>query len=159
MADQLRVNGNQVSWGSCVLKLDGEPFTGFTSISFADKRERVKAYGMGRHQAPRGRSRGKYTVEPVKLTGWKSSVKILRDALAAQSQDGRSYGDVEFEIVLTYSEADEPPILVQLERCVWTGNSSSDEEGADPLKEEIEIDCMLIRRDGNTLFDSSEGSP
>jgi hypothetical protein len=159
MSDQLRVNGVQLSWGSIVLKLDGEPFTGFTAVSFADKRERVKAYGMARHQAPRGRSRGKYTVEPVKLTGWKDSIKIFRERLAALSVDGISYGDVEFEIVVTYSELDEPPCLVQLERCVWAGNSSSDEEGPDPLKEEIEIDCMLIRRDGLTLFDSSAGSP
>ncbi len=114
---------------------------------------------MARHQAPRGRSRGKYTVEPVKLTGWKGSIQTLREALAALSQDGISYGDVEFEIVVQYVDSGEAPMTVEIERCVWAGNSSSDEEGPDPLKEEIEIDCMLIRRNGLVLFDSSEGSP
>lgn len=159
MADDIRVNGNQISWGSIILKLNSERFTGFTSISFADKRERVKAYGMTKHHAPRGRSRGKYTIEPVKLVGWKSSVQAFRQGLAALASDGISYGDVEFQIVVQYVESDELPLTVEIDRCVWGGNSSSDEESADPLKEEIEIDAMLIRRNGLVLFDASEGSP
>jgi hypothetical protein len=159
MADQVRINGNQFSWGSIVLKCDGDRFYGFTGVSFADKRERVKAYGMGKHQAPRGRSRGKYSVDPVKLTGWKSSIQELRAALALQAEDRISYGNVEFTIVVQYVESGENPMTVELERCVLVGNSSSDEEGADPLKEELEIDCMMIRRNGLVLFDASEGSP
>ena len=159
MADPIRVNNNQLSWGSITLKLNGDLFTGFTSISYSDKRERVKAYGMGRHQAPRGRSRGKYTVEPVKLVGWKGSIAILRAALAAAAPGGRKYGDTEFQIVVLYSEPDDQNVEVELNRCVWTGESTADEEGSDPLKEEIEVDCMYIRRNGLVLFDDSEGAP
>jgi hypothetical protein len=159
MADDIRVNGNQLSWGSIVLKINSERFTGFTSIAFADKRERVKAYGLTRHHAPRGRSRGKYTIDPVKLVGWKSSIQKLREGLGALAPDGKSYGDVEFQIVVDYVESDELGITVEIDRCVWASNSSSDEESADPLKEEIEIDAMLIRRNGFTLFDASEGAP
>ena len=159
MSDLIRVNNNQLSWGSIVLKLDGERYYGFTSISFADKRERVKAYGMGRHQAPRGRSRGKYTTEPVKIAGWKASVQIFRQALANKSAGQKSYGDVEFQTLVQYIESDNTdgtsdlPLNVVIDRCVWTGNSASDEESADPLKEEIEVDCMYIRRNGLVLFD------
>lgn len=159
MADQIRVNGNQHSWGSIVLKIDQERFTGFTGVKFSDKRERVKAYGMGKHHAPRGRSRGKYTTDVVGLTGWKGSIQLLRAALAQRAVDGESYGDVLFQIVVQYIEADDTPITVELEDCVFTGNTTSDEEGADPLKEEIEIDCMRIRRNGLVLFDQSEGTP
>lgn len=159
MGDAIRVNDNQLSWGSITCKIDGDTFYGFTSVSYNDKRERTKAYGMGRHQAPRGRSRGKYTVEPVKLVGAKSSVAELRQALAARAKDGRSYGDVEFQIVLTYFETDEVPITVVIERCVWVSSSSTDEEGAETLKEEIEIDAMGISRNGLVLYDSSEGRP
>lgn len=159
MSDAIRVNGNQFSYGSIILKLDQDPFYGFTGISYADKRERVKAYGMGRHHAPRGRSRGKYTIEPVKLTGWKNSIQIFRAQLAARSVGGLSYGDVEFQIVVQYIEFDESPITVAIERCVWAGNSVSDEENPDPLKEEIEIDAMLIRRNNLVLFDAAQGSP
>jgi hypothetical protein len=162
MSDQVRVNGNQYSWGSIILKLDGDRYTGFTGISFGDKRERVKAYGMGIHQAPRGRSRGKYSTDPVKLTGWTDSIQRLRAALAAKAADQASYGNIEFEIQVQYVEtvgSTELPINVSLERCVIVGQSTSNEESADPLKEELEIDTMLIRRNDLTLFDSTEGSP
>lgn len=159
MSDEIRVNGNLHSWGSITAKIAGDPYYGFTAISYGDTRERVKAYGMGRHHAPRGRSRGKYTVEPVQLTGPKGTVQQLRQALADQSADGVSYGDVEFQVVVQYIEPDDTPITVELEDCVWVKNTSSEEEGTDPLSEDIELDCMKIRRNGLVLFDESEGSP
>jgi len=155
MADDIRVNGNLHSWGSIVVKVDDERYYGFTSINYSDARERVKAYGMGRHHAPRGRSRGKYSVEPVQITGHKGSVQTLRKALA-DAGDGESYGDTEFQVIVQYIEKDDTPITVELDRCVWTKNTSSEEEGPDPLTEDFELDCMLIRRNGLTLFDNSQ---
>lgn len=162
MSDQIRVNGNQLSWGSITCKAGGVLYTGFTSITFSDKRERVLAYGMGAHHAPRGRSRGKYTPDPVKLVGWRASVAALRKQLAELSADGISYGDVEWEITAQYFENndnDGQPLIVVAERCVWTSNNAADEENPDPLKEEIEALPMLIRRNQYTLFDSSQGAP
>ncbi len=159
MADQIRVNGNLMSWGSIKCKAAGESYTGFNAISYADKRERVKGYGMGAHQAPRGRSRGKYTTELVKIRGHKSSVQALREALAARASDGISYGDVEFEIVVQYVDAGESPMTVEINSCVWAENTSNEEESADPLTEEFALDCMAIRRNGKVLFDARQGSP
>lgn len=159
MSDEIRVNGNLYSWGSIKLKVQGELFHGFTSITYADKRERVKGYGMGRHHAPRGRSAGKYSTDPVKLAGPKSTMQALRATLAALAPDRRSYGNVVFLIVVQYVEPGEIPMNVEIERCVLTGNSTTDEENPDPKAEEVEIDCMLIRRNGLTLFDDTEGSP
>jgi hypothetical protein len=158
VSDQIRVNGNQLSWGSITVKIDNEPYYGFTKINYADGRERVKSYGMGRHHAPRGRSRGKYTVEPVALAGPKSTVQALRDALAAKSSSGNAYGDVAFAVTVNYVEADDTPITVELEDCVFTKNSESHDEGADPLLDEIELDCMRIRRNGKVLFDDTAAS-
>ena len=155
MSDEVRINGNQHSWGSIKVKINGDLFYGFTAIGYADTRERVKAYGMGRSHAPRGRSRGKYTVEPVTLTGWKSSMQALRKALA-DAGDGTSYGDTICQIVVQYVEADDTPVTVELEDCVLTKNTTSEEESADPLKEDVEFDCMRIRRNGLTLFATSE---
>ena len=155
MSDAIYVNENQLSWGSIVCKVADEVIYGFKSISFSDKRTRVKAYGMGRHQAPRGRSRGKYEADPVKLGGYRAAVAELRERLAELSADGLSYGDVEFQIVATYTERDEMPLIVVAERCVWISNSASDEEGGENLMEEIEVDTMFIRRNGLVLFDNS----
>jgi len=159
MADQRRINGNVVGWASITLRIDDEIFTGFTSLSYADKRERTKLYGMGKHYAPRARTRGKYTVEPVKLKGPKSTIQAVRDKLASKSSDGNSYGDYEFHINAQYVEDFEPEMYVDIERCVYVGTSSSEEENPDPLQEEIEIDAMAIRRNGQTLFDGSDGAP
>jgi len=159
MSDQIRVNNSIASWGHIVLKIEGERYYGFDQIAFGDKRERVKAYGMGRHHAPRGRSSGKYSTDPVKLRGPKSTIHAVRVHLASLSPDKQSYGNVEFEIVCQYVTSDEAPITVELERCVYVASTSSDEESPDPLKEEIELDCMLIRRNGLTLFDATQGAP
>ena len=159
MADQYRINGNIHSWASMIAKVDEDRFFGFTDISYGDKRERQKAYGMGRHQAPRGRTHGKYTIEPVKIGGPKSSIQALREGLAAKAPDRISYGDVEFQFTLQYFESDDSPITVVIERLVIVGNSVTDSESADVGKDEVECDAMLIRRNDLTLFDSIEGGP
>lgn len=153
MSDDIRVNGNQHSWGSITLKIGEERFTGITSVSYGDARERVKAYGMGRAQAPRGRSRGKYTTDPVVITCHKSTAQIIRQKLADEG-GGDSYGDTEVQIVVEYFEQDDEPITVEIEDCVYVKSTSSEQEGADALTEDIEFDCMLIRRNGLTLFDA-----
>jgi hypothetical protein len=157
MSDAIRVNGNIFSWGSIILKINNERFYGFNSVTYADKRERTKGYGMGKHHAPRSRSRGKYSADNTKLGGPKSTIQAFRAMLAAQSSDGKSYGDVEFQISVQYIEQDETPITVSIEGCVWAGNSTTDEENAEQLKEEIEVDVMIIRRNTLVLFDNSEG--
>lgn len=159
MADDIRVNGNLKSWGSLQFRVAGERIYGFTNVTFADKRERVKGYSMARHHAPYGRSAGKYSTDPVKVTGWADSVQALREAIAAQSADGLSYGNVLFQGLLQYIEPDESEITVEFDRLVWTGNSATVEEAPDPLKEDFELDVMFIRRNGLVLFDGSEGMP
>jgi hypothetical protein len=155
MSDDVRINGNMYSWASVVLKVDGERFFGITSISYADALERVKGYGMGRHHAPRGRSAGKYTIEAVTVKMEKKSSRDLRAALAARATDGRSFGTVEFEIVVQYAEGTAAHTDT-IERCRWAKTSASHEEAPDPLYDEVEFDAMAIRWDGKTLFDSSE---
>jgi hypothetical protein len=159
MADQWRINNNIYSWASIICKIDDERYYGFTKLSYGDKRERTKVYGMARHYAPRARTHGKYTIEPVKLGGPKSSCQALRAGLAARAPDQISYGDVEFQIVTQYVEADEQSLTVVIERCVIIGNASDESEDPKHLEEDIEIDAMLIRRNGLTLFDSQEGQP
>jgi hypothetical protein len=157
MADAIRVNGNQYEFGSLIAKINGEPFAGLTGLKYSQKRERVKAYGTGRHRTPRGRTAGKYSAE-ASVTLWKSSAQELYRMLAALSQDGTSYGNIEFQIVAQYIESDETPITVELFRCVIAGEDADDQESADPLKEEIALDVMYIKKNGLTLYDNSEGT-
>jgi len=157
MSDAIRVNGNLYSWGSIVLTIDGEKYYGFTSLSFSDKRERKAVYGMGKAQAPRGKTRGKYTVDNAKLSGPISSVQAARAALAAKSTDGKSYGDVEFHVTCQFVETTETPMVVELFQCTWASNSLDASEGTDEVAEDFEVMPMKIERNGLCLFDASEG--
>lgn len=157
MSDATRINGNLYSWSSIIFKIGGERWSGLTSINYGDARERVKGYGMGRSHAPLGRSAGKYTIEPVTASGYKESIQQLRETLAAQASDGASYGDVEFDIVVQFIESDRDPITDELLRCVWSKSSAKGEESADPLKEDVEFDCLYIKRNGVTLYDARDG--
>lgn len=153
MADEIRVNGNIHSWGSIKVKVGGETFYGFDLIAYGDKLEVVQAYGMGKHHAPRARTRGKYVTDPGKLRGPKGTMQALREKLASLSTDGTSYGNVEFQVVAEFVEANDVPMIVELERTRWVEDASNHEESPDPLKDEITTNYMLIRRNGLTLFD------
>lgn len=156
MADQIRVNGLQHEWADIIVKIGGDRFHGFTAISYADKLEVGKSYGMGRHHGPRGRTRGKYSTEPVKLTGPKSTMLALRQALAAASPDKTTYGLVVFQITVQAVAPGDVAINDVIEDCRYIGTTASHEESPDPLQEEVELDCMRIRRNGLTLFEDSQ---
>lgn len=159
MSDAIRVNGFCYSWGSLIFRLDGERYYGFTAVSFGDKREHGIGWSMARHHAPYLRSSGKYSAEPLKVTGWKRSVLALKQAIAAKSSDGKSYGNVTFQGVLQFFEGDETEVNIEFNRLVWAANNSSHEESADPLKADFELQCMYISENGLTLFDASDGLP
>jgi hypothetical protein len=157
MGDAKRINGNMHSWGSIVLKIGNERYTGATGIDYGDKRERVKGYGTGRSHAPRGRSSGKYTTDPVKVTVAKGSAEEIRRMLALLAPDGVSIGDVAFPITVAFFEDGDVPMSVLIEDCVLITDQSSHAEGADPLSDTLEFDCMRIWRNGKALFNATEG--
>lgn len=152
--DRVSINGNMYSWGSVSVFCDGLPLIGVCGVKYSDKRERVKAYGTGRHHAPRGRSRGKYSAEGS-LTLWKDTAADLRIYLASRSGTG-SYGDTEFQLSVQFFENDTDLHDVQLVRACIAGSDTSADENPDPLKEEIPLDIIAIIRDGVTLFDNTD---
>lgn len=156
--DGISVNGVDYSWGSITFKCNGAIFSGFTKISYGDKRTRTKGYSAGRHHAPTHRSNGKYEVDPSKVTGYKDELQALRAWLALQSPDGVSYGNVEFQGVIQFEERDKLH-QIDLVDLVWFEDSAAHEESPDLLMEEVSFDPMRILRDGLCLFDASEGAP
>ena len=157
MSDAIRVNGNQHDFGSITLKINGEPFYGLSSIAYGQKRERSKTQGTGKHRAPRGRTRGKYSAS-ASIAGPVATMEAIRVGLAAASDDGKSYGDVEFELSVQYDEKDDTPITITVHECVVANEDASDDSGsADASEESWELDPMWIDKNGLTLFDNSEG--
>ncbi len=153
--DAKYINGNALSWGSFVFKVDGEELHGFDSVNYGEKRTRTFGYGSGASHAPSRRSRGKYEIDPVKVRGFKNSVQALRAAIARASGSS-SYGGTEFEFLIQGVELDEAPLTIEFHRCVWIASTGTIEETAEIIKEEFEIQPMRILRNGLHLYDADE---
>lgn len=156
MSDSIRVNGNLLSWGSGGIKIDSVRYFGIKSISFDEAIEQTLIYGMGRHHAPRARTRGKYVPSTLKAVIEVNTVKIMQAALAAQASDGRSFGTVEFETFLEAVEI-EQTYTAEFNRCKWQKTSAAWEEGTDAWYQECEFNFFTVQQNGLTLFDSTEG--
>lgn len=157
--DQISVNGNAESWGYLVFKFMGQRFWGFTGVEFSDKITEALGYSSGRHHAPTRRSAGKYEIDPVKVTGYPTSLQAFREVLAAFSETGTSYGSVEFEATLQTVLPSGNPLQADFSRCRWISNGASWQEDAEVQKEDFTIQPMRVARNGLVLFDDSEGRP
>ena len=151
MSDEVRINGIAHSWASTKFKIDGERYSGISSISYSDKLETSFGYGMGKAHKPRAQSRGKYSAEMVVMKVQTSTAQDIRDQLANKG-DGTSYGVVVVPMVLQYLEPDDKPITVEFEDCRLVEDGSSDEEGPDVLTCEIKFTTIGIIRNGKTLY-------
>ena len=157
--DKAHVPGYVHAWGSITFKVNDRRVYGRTKIGYGDKRTRTKGYGAGRHHAPTRRSPGKYETDPVTTDLYKETAQALREALAAEAEDGNSYGNVVVQIEFLATEAGAADLQVTIHGCAWQGDKSDHAEGPDGLMDQIEWDCMWIDRDGKTLFDGTEGLP
>jgi hypothetical protein len=152
MSDSVRINGNQHSWASSSFKLDGQLKFGIKSISWENKRERSKVYGMGAWYGPRGRTSGKYTPGPLKITCFTSTAQDIRQQFAAASSSGASYGDAELPAVLQFVESNDTPVTVEFERCCLTSDPGKAEESPDATEVEMELDIMGVIVNGQVLY-------
>lgn len=155
MSDQKRVNGNLYSKNSATIKIEGEVFEGWDSIEFGDKRERPFAFGAAKHGGPRGRTKGRYTPDPLIITAQADTARDIRDKLAGLSPDGASIGEPEVLITLTLSESKLGVSLVEFEACALTEMSDPIEDSAEHSTVKLTFQPMRIKRDGQTLYDSS----
>jgi len=160
MGDQVRINGDVPSWADVYMRLDGERYYGVTEVTYKDSRNRVNVYGMGRAQAPRGKTSGKYEVDVVALKMDKPAVKAFRAALAAKASDKKSFGSVRFQAVVQYVTADGSHSQTDtIHNCTWQSGATSNTESGDPLMDAVEIHCTHIDYDGLTLYDGTEVTP
>lgn len=154
------INGNSYSWSSIKLLFGSEEVDFLGSITFGEKRTRSKGYGLGRAHRPTRRSAGKYETDAMKLKGFVGGMSMARAFLCQYAIDGRSYGDVIFDVSVQLIESNETPIDVFIEGAVWSTNNDDYQEGPDLLQTDVEFDIMGIRRYSNgklmTLFNSSE---
>jgi hypothetical protein len=155
MGDTVRVNGIQLGWSSGKLKIDGEPFTGIKSIDYGDGVEQSLAWGMGKHYAPRGRTRGKYTPDPLVIELFEASAEELRSMLE-QRASGRGISNVSIPIVLQFIEKDDRTVTVEALDSTLVKIEAALAEGPDPLTTKFTFQPMRYLRNGVALYDTTE---
>ena len=132
------------SWADIRLKVDGKELVGFTSVSFGDKIEDELVYGQGR--IPRGRTRGKYTVDDGSISVHHDTLVEILDAF------GDGWGDKRFEIVEQITLGDGSVSTTVVENCRWKGAPGGGEEGTSAIVRELPFGYLRIRRDGKYLI-------
>ncbi len=155
MADILYMNGYAFSWSSAILTIGSQRFTGVTNVTYGQKRERGKGWGMSRAYGPTRRTSGKYTPAPLKMKGFADSIEDIRAYLATLSDDQKSYGNVIVPVTFQLYEPKLGVITRYFHDCTPDDENGSAEESPDPTQDEIQFDVMRITTNGRTLWDSN----
>ncbi len=153
--DQVRVQGNLVSWASNIFKLNGVRYHGVTAVSWDQSRERTLGYGQNRSGLPRGRTGGKYVPGVLKIKMFTDTAIAMRRDLALLSPDGRSYGEVEVPATNQVAEGTFNS-TTEFIRCAVSKETPGVEESGEPTQEEWEFSTHGIITDGKTLFNSQQ---
>jgi len=150
-----RINGKLYSFASVSIRVGQTLVTAVKSINYSDNREQVFGYGAARAFGPLARTQGKYTADNTTAEIEKGQLADLRKALA-DSNGGKSFGTVEFEIVVSYEEPGRGLITDTIQRCTWAKNAAKADDGGDPLYDAVEFSTMQILWNGLSLFDQSD---
>lgn len=161
MPGQLRLNNAIYSWEDCIFKFDNQQVTpggnpwNVVAVDFGDKRERKVVYSNRRSGRPRGRTRGKYSVEPPTLKMLYAQGVELMNYLQQQG-GGNSYGDTQFTMTVQVSTplvAGSVPITTILADCTIDGvKDDGVEEGIDELLYEFTLGSLSVTRNGLKLW-------
>lgn len=158
MSDQVLVNGNLLSRASCTLKMNGEPFYAWQTIEFGDKRERAYGYGANRSYKPLGKTKGKYTPDPLVIGFLEHASKAVLDSLGKLASDGKSVGEPSVLWTLSIDEPGVASVLNEIEGCTLAELSASVEETAEGIVEKLTFMPMGVKRNGLSLYDQSTGT-
>lgn len=141
------VNGVRHSFASIEVKVAGQIYYA-TSVNYSRKRNRTIV--RENHPDPVGKTRGSndYTADIEMLL---AEFNLLQAALVAQAnQQGLNggYGDVFFEVVVTYSENGLDTVADHIIGCTLDSTESSNAEGTDPTKRKFEMSPLKILFNG-----------
>lgn len=156
MSDSIiRIQGKAFDHSCVRAKIAGRKYLGIKSIKYDQKRTRGKVPILGGEQVPLSMTRGFYEMGQITVTMLRRSAQDLRDHIASKSADGKSYGDPLFPMSVQYVGPGIPAVQDDFFSCAITGDGGGTESGsADPLYEDVVLDCLKMKRNGKTLFAS-----
>lgn len=135
------INGVRHDVSSIELKLHGQEFRGFKSITYSRKRERTIV--RGNHPDGLGKTRGQNTYEGSCELYLAEFHFFMTDVLG-----GDGYGDVFFEINVTYTENGFDTIQDVLRGCTLDSTEAGGSEGTDALTRKFDLSPVKILFNG-----------
>lgn len=133
------INGTRHSFSSIELKLNGNIFIGFKSINYSRSRSRTAVYGNSPDPIGKTRGTNEYTADvELYLAEWNQFMESI----------GEGYGDVFFQVLVTYSENGFDTIQDTINGCTIDGLEVSQSQGSDPLVRKFEMSPLKILFNG-----------
>lgn len=154
----LRVGTALYSWESTEFRFDnlitapsGNPWN-VVSVDYAQKRERKIAYSNRKSGRPRGKTVGKYSLDPITVKMFEAQALELQQYLSQKGSG--SYGDADFTFMVQVYEPvpGAVPITLLFSDCTWDGDKATWEEGIDENLLEITIGGLTMTRNGLRLW-------
>ena len=139
------MNGVRHTWASVEARFSGRIFY-FPEINYSRTRERPYVYVN--HPDPIAKVRGKnnYAADATMLLAeWNALQAILAQQGA---QQGVGYGDVFFDILVSYNENGFDVITDTLKGCTMDSTEAAGAEGTDPLKRKFALNPIKILLNG-----------
>jgi hypothetical protein len=144
MADQLTVplvNGVRHSFASIELKLAGQIFVAFKSINYS--RTRARGEVRGAHPDPIAKTRGENSYSADCELYLAEFMQFLR--AVAGNDDISGYGDIAFDVTVTYSEDGFDVIVDEIIGCHVDTTEASNGQGTDPTVRKVDLGPLKIR--------------
>lgn len=150
------INGTRHDFTSIELKVAGQIFVGFKSINY--KRTRTRTMVMGNSPDPIAKTEGTnaYSCDfEMYLAEWKLLKSILKKLAASQSgvvsgvSPGSGYGDVLFQIVVTYGSSAFDTTTDVINGCSADEVEASQAQGPDPLSRKVTVNPLKVIEDGD----------
>lgn len=137
------MNGVRHSWASIEAKLAGQVYF-ITSINYS--RKRTRSMPRVNHPDPAGKTKGsnEYTADCEMLLAEFNAFQaaLINQANAAGLNGG--YGDVFFQIVVSYTEAGLDTVTDTINGCTMDSTEASNSEGTDGTKRKFELNPLKI---------------
>lgn len=116
---------------------------GYKSINYSRTRSRTMVYGN--HPDPLGKTRGKNEYK-ADSEWFLAEFTVIQNALQALA--GQGYGDVFFDMVITYSENGFDTITDTIIGCTMDTTEANNAEGTEPTMRKIELNPLKILING-----------
>lgn len=136
------INGVRHSFVSIELKLNNQIFVGFKSINYSRKRNRTMV--RGNHPDPLAKTRGsnEYSAD---CEMYLAEFNLFQAALITTAQQqSLGYGDVAFQVLVSYSENGLDTIQDVINGCTLDETTASQSQGDDPLVRKLDLAPLKV---------------